>query len=92
MMWTCALQFFPSTRYLDYAVQVEEYTLTKSANLVMTYIKPHAPGMPVSIPSLLAWGRESWAILEQSGTMTCRLAALAYSLLLALGDPASMSV
>jgi hypothetical protein len=30
----CGSQFFPSTRYLDYAVRVEEYTLTKSANLV----------------------------------------------------------
>jgi hypothetical protein len=29
-----ALQFFPSTRYLDYAVRVEEYTLQKSSNLV----------------------------------------------------------
>lgn len=29
------LQFFPSTRYLDYAVRVEEYTLTKAANLVL---------------------------------------------------------
>ena len=27
-------QFFPSTRYLDYAVRVEETTLQKSANLV----------------------------------------------------------
>lgn len=29
-----ARQFFPSTRYLDYAVSVEEYTLQKSNNLV----------------------------------------------------------
>lgn len=30
----CISQFFPSTRYLDYAVRVEEYTLQKSSNLV----------------------------------------------------------
>ncbi|KAF5839403.1 citrate synthase-like protein [Dunaliella salina] len=30
-----ARKFFPSTRYLDYAVRVEETTLQKSANLVM---------------------------------------------------------
>ncbi len=28
-------QFFPSTRHLDYAERVEEYTLQKSANLVL---------------------------------------------------------
>lgn len=28
------LQFFPSTRYLDYAVEVETYTLQKAPNLV----------------------------------------------------------
>lgn len=28
------MQFFPSTRYLDYAVRVETTTLQKSANLV----------------------------------------------------------
>lgn len=30
-----ARQFFPSTRYLSYAVSVEEYTLQKSSNLVL---------------------------------------------------------
>ena len=30
-----AARFFPSTKYLDYAVQVEEYTLQKAANLVL---------------------------------------------------------
>lgn len=30
-----ARKCFPNTRYLDYAVTVEEYTLTKSANLVL---------------------------------------------------------
>lgn len=30
-----ARRFFPSTRYLDYAVTVETYTLQKAANLVM---------------------------------------------------------
>ncbi|KAL6761489.1 citrate synthase-like protein [Haematococcus lacustris] len=30
-----ARKFFPSTRYLDYAVRVEEYTLAKSSNLVL---------------------------------------------------------
>mmetsp|Transcript_2124 Transcript_2124/g.5387 ORF Transcript_2124/g.5387 Transcript_2124/m.5387 type:complete len:610 (-) Transcript_2124:434-2263(-) len=30
-----ARKFFPSTRYLDYAVRVEEYTLQKSSNLVL---------------------------------------------------------
>ena len=29
------MQFFPNTKYLDYAVTVEEYTLQKSANLVL---------------------------------------------------------
>ncbi len=29
------LQFFPSTKHLDYAITVEEYTLSKAANLVM---------------------------------------------------------
>ncbi len=28
------LQFFPSTKYLEYAVSVESYTLQKSPNLV----------------------------------------------------------
>ena len=28
-------RFFPSTRYLDYAVTVEQYTLTKAPNLVL---------------------------------------------------------
>lgn len=30
-----AAKFFPSTRHLQYAVRVEEYTLTKAANLVL---------------------------------------------------------
>jgi ATP citrate (pro-S)-lyase len=30
-----ARKFFPSTRYLDYALTVEHYTLTKAANLVL---------------------------------------------------------
>lgn len=30
-----ARHFFPSTRYLDYALRVETYTLQKAANLVM---------------------------------------------------------
>lgn len=30
-----ARKFFPSTRYLDYALTVERYTLTKAANLVL---------------------------------------------------------
>lgn len=30
-----AKKFFPSTKYLDYAVRVETYTLTKAANLVL---------------------------------------------------------
>jgi ATP citrate (pro-S)-lyase len=30
-----AARFFPSTKYLQYAVRVEEYTLTKAANLVL---------------------------------------------------------
>lgn len=30
-----ARKFFPSTKYLDYALTVEEYTLTKAANLVL---------------------------------------------------------
>lgn len=30
-----AKKFFPATRYLDYAVRVEAYTLTKAANLVL---------------------------------------------------------
>jgi hypothetical protein len=30
-----AAKFFPSTKYLQYAVRVEEYTLTKAANLVL---------------------------------------------------------
>lgn len=30
-----AAKFFPSTKYLDYAVRVESYTLQKAANLVM---------------------------------------------------------
>lgn len=30
-----ARKFFPSTKYLDYAVAVEEYTLQKAANLVL---------------------------------------------------------
>eukprot|EP00884_Botryococcus_braunii_P007180 jgi/Botrbrau1/16463/Bobra.0142s0058.1 len=30
-----AAKFFPSTKYLDYAVRVEAYTLTKAANLVL---------------------------------------------------------
>ena len=30
-----ARKFFPRTSYLDYAVSVEEYTLTKSSNLVL---------------------------------------------------------
>ena len=29
------MQFFPSTKYLDYAVSVEDYTLQKSANLIL---------------------------------------------------------
>jgi ATP citrate (pro-S)-lyase len=28
-------RFFPSTKYLDYALTVERYTLQKAANLVM---------------------------------------------------------
>lgn len=30
-----ARKFFPATKYLDYALRVEAYTLTKAANLVM---------------------------------------------------------
>lgn len=30
-----AQKFFPSTKYLQYAVRVEQYTLTKAANLVL---------------------------------------------------------
>ena len=30
-----ARKFFPATKYLDYAVRVEAYTLGKAANLVM---------------------------------------------------------
>lgn len=30
-----ASKFFPSTKYLDYALRVETYTLQKAANLVM---------------------------------------------------------
>ena len=30
-----AARFFPSTRFLDYAVTVEQYTLTKAPNLVL---------------------------------------------------------
>lgn len=30
-----AFKFFPSTKYLNYAVQVENYTLQKAANLVL---------------------------------------------------------
>ncbi len=30
-----AWRFFPATRYLDYALRVEQYTLTKAANLVL---------------------------------------------------------
>ncbi|CAL5222053.1 g4352 [Coccomyxa viridis] len=30
-----ARRFFPATRYLDYALRVEQYTLTKAANLVL---------------------------------------------------------
>ncbi len=30
-----ARRFFPATRYLDYALRVECYTLTKAANLVL---------------------------------------------------------
>ncbi len=30
-----AAKFFPATKYLDYAVRVESYTLTKAANLVL---------------------------------------------------------
>ena len=30
-----ARKFFPATRYLDYAIRVEQYTLTKAANLVL---------------------------------------------------------
>lgn len=30
-----ARKFFPSCRYLDYALTVEKYTLTKAANLVL---------------------------------------------------------
>lgn len=30
-----AARFFPSTKYLDYAVRVEQYTLQKAANLVL---------------------------------------------------------
>ena len=30
-----ARKFFPATRYLDYALRVERYTLTKAANLVL---------------------------------------------------------
>ena len=30
-----AKKFFPSTKYLDYAVRVEAYTLGKAANLVL---------------------------------------------------------
>ena len=30
-----ARRFFPATRYLDYALRVEAYTLTKAANLVL---------------------------------------------------------
>ncbi len=30
-----ARRYFPSARYLDYAVTVEAYTLQKAANLVM---------------------------------------------------------
>jgi hypothetical protein len=29
------LQFFPGHKHLDYALQVEEYTLNKAANLVL---------------------------------------------------------
>ena len=29
-----ARKFFPTTKYLDYALHVERYTLTKAANLV----------------------------------------------------------
>ena len=28
-------QFFPATKYMDYAVKIEEYTLTKANNLVL---------------------------------------------------------
>ena len=30
-----ARRFFPAVRYLDYALRVEAYTLTKAANLVL---------------------------------------------------------
>ena len=30
-----AFKYFPSTKYLNYAVQVETYTLQKAANLVL---------------------------------------------------------
>ena len=30
-----AAKFFPSTKYLTYACRVEQYTLTKAANLVL---------------------------------------------------------
>lgn len=30
-----AFKFFPSTKYLNYALQVETYTLQKAANLVL---------------------------------------------------------
>ena len=40
-----ARQFFPSTRYLAYAVTVEEYTLQKSSNLVLN--------VDVSVDSLI---------------------------------------
>jgi len=30
-----ARRFFPATKYLEYALRVEQYTLTKAANLVL---------------------------------------------------------
>lgn len=34
-MSSCAAQFFPGHKHLDYALKVEEYTLQKAANLVL---------------------------------------------------------
>ena len=47
-----ARKFFPSTRYLDYALKVEAYTLTKAANLVMNVDVRHPcpPPLPSPLP------------------------------------------
>ena len=42
-----ARKFFPATKYLDYALRVEAYTLTKAANLVMNVdVRPSCTFIP----------------------------------------------